>query len=111
MITCKGCGTEIHESAKVCPSCGCDRRHEIKTNSFSVWVYAAFIFFLYPFGLHYVYVRRWSAALIWVVIFVASAVFTGGWIGLLYYVAGWVHFIVVLCRGQKAIDAKYNYGK
>lgn len=111
MIHCEGCCAEIHESAKVCPRCGCDRSDEIKSHNFRLWAYAALIFFFYPSGLHYVYVKRWGAAVIWLAITAMLASLTGGLSLIGYYVLAIIHFIVVLFRGQNAIDAKYNYGK
>lgn len=52
MIFCRGCGKEIHETAKQCPHCGAPQSSTVSASAQSKIVLALLCFFLGVLGVH-----------------------------------------------------------
>jgi TM2 domain-containing membrane protein YozV len=97
MIFCQGCGKQMHNTARSCPSCGAvsAARKSDKTK----WIAALLAFFLGGLGVHRFYL--------------GNAV-----IGILYLLFCWTfipaiiafcEFIYFLAVSEESFDRKYNY--
>lgn len=97
MVSCVGCGKELHISAALCPGCGASqrtKRYKSKT------VAALFAFFLGGFGAHRFYLGQWWG-IFYLLLFWA-------WIpGIIAF----IEMFVFIFSDQKAWDEKYNEGK
>ncbi|MFA0155392.1 NINE protein [Vibrio sp. 10N.261.46.A3] len=93
---CKGCGKEIHETAKSCPGCGAQQGTQ---NSGKSRVTAAlFAFFLGGFGAHKFYLGKIG-------------------LGFLYLIFCWtmipaiiafIEFIIYLCESDEKFELRFN---
>ncbi|MDD9158407.1 TM2 domain-containing protein [Aliivibrio sp. S4TY2] len=96
LVFCRGCGTEIHESALACPKCGAQQSQKTDTNS--NWIVAVLLcFFLGFIGAHRFYTGRIGLGI--------AQLLTLGGLGL------WtlIDFILLLCGKLK--DSEGNYIK
>ncbi|MDI6770837.1 MAG: NINE protein [Anaerolineales bacterium] len=57
MVYCRGCGKEIHESARACPHCGVTQRGGAQGKS--KVVAGVLALFLGGFGIHRFYLEQW----------------------------------------------------
>ena len=98
MVHCRGCGKEIHESAKVCPSCGAAQAVTKRTGKSKI-VAGLLALFLGAFGIHRFYLRQWWG------IFYLLFVWTG-----IPSIISLVETFVFLLSNQENWDNKYNDG-
>lgn len=71
MIFCRGCGSEIHESAIACPSCGAPQQNSKAEHKSDKTILPAFLlcFFLGVFGIHRFYVGKVGTGILQLITF------------------------------------------
>ena len=94
MVYCRGCGKEIHRSARACPHCGAVQRTDVVKSKTVAGVLALF---LGGFGIHRFYLNHW-------------------W-GLFYFLFCWTFIpsiialaeaLAFFCASDEAWSAKYG---
>lgn len=93
MVFCRGCGKEIHSTAKSCPSCGAFQGGE--KNKMAA---ALFAFFLGGFGAHKFYLGKIGQGIIYLVFC---------WT-LIPAIVAFVEFIIYLCMSDEDFAKKYG---
>lgn len=96
MVYCRGCGTEIHETAVTCPSCGAAQFAVGDKNRI---VAALLALFMGSFGIHRFYLGQW-----WGLFYLLLC-----WTGIPSLVA-FVEALVFMFSDQRKWDDKYNAG-
>ena len=95
MVYCRGCGKELHESARACPHCGATQG--VANQGKSKVVAGLLAFFLGGIGIHRFYLGQW-------------------W-GILYFLFFWTFIpaiisffeaIVFLCTSDESWNRKYG---
>lgn len=97
MIYCRGCGKEIHETAKTCPQCGA-QNSTIQTGQKSRIAAALLAFFLGGFGAHKFYLGKIGQGILYLIFcwtFIPSII-------------AFVEFIIYLCDSDENFARKYG---
>lgn len=95
MVFCRGCGKEIHETARSCPHCGATNS---TANSKSRIAAALLAFFLGGFGVHKFYLGKIGQGFLYLLFcwtFIPSVV-------------AFVEFIIYLCMSDENFAKKYD---
>jgi len=96
MVFCRGCGKEIHSSAKACPHCGATQGSEAGQKS---RIAAAILaFFLGGFGVHKFYLGRVGQGILYLLFcwtFIPSII-------------AFIEFIMYLCSSDEDFARKYG---
>ncbi|AJJ25975.1 TPA: NINE protein [Yersinia enterocolitica] len=95
MVFCRGCGKEIHESAKTCPSCGATQKVTGERNRV---VAALLAFFLGGFGAHKFYLGKIGQGFLYLIFcwtFIPSII-------------AFIEFIIYLCNSDEEFARKYG---
>ncbi|ELY3611370.1 NINE protein [Cronobacter sakazakii] len=95
MVFCRGCGKEIHESARACPQCGATQFTGGNKNRISA---ALLAFFLGGFGAHKFYLGKIGQVLLYLIFcwtFIPSII-------------AFVEFIIYLCDTDENFARKYG---
>ncbi|AHB72568.1 hypothetical protein P262_p1087 (plasmid) [Cronobacter malonaticus] len=95
MVFCRGCGKEIHESARACPQCGATQFTGGNKNRISA---ALLAFFLGGFGAHKFYLGKIGQGLLYLIFcwtFIPSII-------------AFVEFIIYLCDTDENFARKYG---
>jgi TM2 domain-containing membrane protein YozV/Tfp pilus assembly protein PilE len=96
MVSCRGCGKEIHNTAATCPQCGAPQRTKRYKSKIAAGVLALFTG---GFGIHRFYLGQW-----WGIFYL---LFFWLWIpGLIAFIEG----LVFLFTDDEKWDKKYNEG-
>lgn len=97
MVFCRGCGKEIHESAKACPHCGATQG--INTQGTKSRIAAALLaFFLGGFGVHKFYLGKIGQGFSYLIFcwtFIPSII-------------AFIEFIIYLCDSDENFAKKYG---
>jgi TM2 domain-containing membrane protein YozV len=94
MVFCRGCGKEIHSTARACPACGAPQRAGTGKNKVVAGVLAIL---LGSFGIHRFYLGQW-----WGLLYILFCwTFIPGLIGL-------IEGIFFLVMSDEDWDARYN---
>ncbi|WP_122096835.1 TM2 domain-containing protein [Rahnella sp. Larv3_ips] len=97
MVFCRGCGKEIHESAKSCPQCGATQ--SVTPQGTKSRVAAALLaFFLGAFGVHKFYLGKIGQGFLYLIFcwtFIPSII-------------AFVEFIIYLCDSDENFARKYG---
>ncbi len=96
LVSCQGCGHQIHELAAKCPQCGAPQRRGRYKDKAVAGVLAIFIGGL---GIHRFYLGQW-----WGLFYLLL------WVTGIPSVVSFVEGIVFLLRDREAWDEKYNEG-
>ncbi|MFJ5161956.1 NINE protein [Pantoea sp. NPDC088449] len=97
MVFCRGCGKEIHESAKACPHCGATQSTQTQGNKSRIAA-ALLAFFLGGFGVHKFYLGRVGQGLLYLIFcwtFIPAII-------------AFVEFILYLCSSDEDFARKYG---
>ncbi len=97
MVHCRGCGKEIHSTARACPSCGADtfmRNPERKSRITA----ALLAFFLGGFGAHKFYLGKIGQGIVYLL-------FCWTFIPM---IIAFIEFIVYLCMSDEEFERKYG---
>ncbi|KAA6096629.1 MULTISPECIES: TM2 domain-containing protein [unclassified Pantoea] len=97
MVFCRGCGKEIHESAKACPHCGATQSTQAQGNKSRIAA-ALLAFFLGGFGVHKFYLGRVGQGLLYLIFcwtFIPAII-------------AFVEFILYLCSSDEDFARKYG---
>ncbi|EGR1126312.1 TM2 domain-containing protein [Vibrio cholerae] len=93
---CSGCGKEIHETARACPSCGAQQR---RTQGEKSRVAAALLaFFLGGFGAHKFYLGKIGQGLLYLFFC---------WT-LIPAIIAFIEFIIYLCESDEKFETRYQ---
>ncbi|MDI6478179.1 TM2 domain-containing protein [Cronobacter dublinensis] len=95
MVFCRGCGKEIHESAKACPQCGATQVTAGSKNRISA---ALLAFFLGGIGVHKFYLGKVGQGFLYLIFF---------WTFILAIIS-FVEFIIYLCDTDENFARKYG---
>ncbi|CAM3520440.1 hypothetical protein BS639_09085 [Rouxiella silvae] len=95
MVFCRGCGKEIHESARSCPHCGATSLSAGNKNRITA---ALLAFFLGGIGAHKFYLGRTGQGILYLIFF---------WT-LIPSVLAFIEFIVYLCSSDENFAKKYG---
>ncbi|EKM5066017.1 NINE protein [Cronobacter turicensis] len=95
MVFCRGCGKEIHESAKACPQCGATQVAAASKNRLSA---ALLAFCLGGFGAHKFYLGKLGQGLLYLFFC---------WTLIPSFIA-FVEFIIYLCDNDENFARKYG---
>ncbi|MBU9816947.1 zinc-ribbon domain and TM2 domain-containing protein [Rahnella sp. C60] len=97
MVFCRGCGKEIHESAKSCPHCGATQN--VNPQGTKSRVAAALLaFFLGGFGVHKFYLGKIGQGFLYLIFcwtFIPSII-------------AFIEFIIYLCDSDENFAKKYG---
>jgi len=96
MVFCRGCGKEIHKTARTCPACGAP---QISGGQKSKVVAGVLALFLGGLGIHRFYLRQW-----WGIFYLLFF-----WTGIPAIIA-FIEGIVFLCTSDESWDERYNQG-
>lgn len=94
-VFCRGCGKELHESAKACPNCGAQ---QVTQGSRSRVGAALFAFFLGGFGAHKFYLGKTGMGILYLIFC---------WTLITSFIA-FIEFIMLLCMSDENFNRKYN---
>jgi len=95
MVFCRGCGKEIHETARSCPHCGATNSVPGSKNRIAA---ALLAFFLGAFGVHKFYLGKIGQGFLYLLFcwtFIPSIV-------------AFVEFIIYLCMSDEDFARKYG---
>lgn len=95
MVFCRGCGKEIHETARNCPHCGATNSMPGSKNRIAA---ALLAFFLGAFGVHKFYLGKIGQGFLYLLFcwtFIPSIV-------------AFVEFIIYLCMSDEDFARKYG---
>jgi len=95
MVFCRGCGKEIHESAKACPQCGATQVTAGSKNRISA---ALLAFFLGGIGVHKFYLGKVGQGFLYLIFF---------WT-FIPAIISFVEFIIYLCDTDENFARKYG---
>lgn len=97
MVFCRGCGKEIHSSARACPHCGAEQRAPAAAPGKSKLVASLLALFLGGLGIHRFYLGQWWGLfyLLFVWTFIPSCV-------------AFIEGIVFLCTRDAQWESKYG---
>jgi len=99
MVYCRGCGKEIHETAKACPHCGAQNNSTVSPTSPKSRIAAALLaFFLGGFGVHKFYLGRIGQGFLYLIFF---------WTFIPAFIA-FIEFIIYLCESDETFARKYG---
>ncbi|MFU2319153.1 TM2 domain-containing protein [Rahnella sp. PCH160] len=97
MVFCRGCGKEIHESAKACPQCGATQSTGAQGTKSRVTA-ALLAFFLGAFGAHKFYLGKIGQGFLYLIFcwtFIPSII-------------AFIEFIIYLCDSDENFAKKYG---
>lgn len=97
MVFCRGCGKEIHESAKACPQCGATQSTQSYGNKNRIAA-ALLALFLGGFGVHKFYLGKIGQGFLYIIFcwtFIPSVI-------------AFVEFILYLCQSDEDFARKYG---
>lgn len=98
MVFCRGCGKEIHSSAKACPGCGATQNTGTGAGDKSRIAAALLAFFLGGFGVHKFYLGKIGQGFLYLIFcwtFIPSII-------------AFVEFIIYLCSTDEDFARKYG---
>lgn len=99
MVFCRGCGKEIHETARACPSCGAPQSQPgVVLGDKNRIVAALLAFFLGGFGAHKFYLGKIGQGILYLVFC---------WTLIPSFIA-FIEFIIYLCNSDEEFARKYN---
>ncbi|ECI2307722.1 NINE protein [Salmonella enterica] len=96
MVFCRGCGKEIHESAKTCPQCGAAQ--SVSHGEKSRVAAALLAFFLGGFGVHKFYLGKIGQGFLYLIFcwtFIPAII-------------AFIEFIIYLCDSDENFARKYG---
>lgn len=94
MIFCRGCGSEMHESAVACPRCGATQVPKSSKNRMAA---ALLAFFLGGFGVHKFYLSKVGMGILYLIFC---------WT-LIPGIVSFIEFILLLCMSDEDFARKY----
>ena len=97
MVFCRGCGKEIHETAKACPQCGAPQVTQVQGNKNRIAA-ALLAFFLGGFGVHKFYLGKIGQGFLYLIFcwtFIPALI-------------AFVEFILYLCSSDEDFARKYG---
>jgi len=97
MVFCRGCGKEIHESAKACPHCGATQSTSVQGSKSRISA-ALLAFFLGGFGVHKFYLGKIGQGFLYLIFF---------WTFVPAFIA-FIEFILYLCQSDEDFARKYG---
>jgi TM2 domain-containing membrane protein YozV len=92
---CSGCGKEIHETAKSCPSCGAQQKVQGEKSRMAA---ALLAFFLGGFGAHKFYLGKIGLGFLYLVFC---------WT-LIPAIIAFIEFIIYLCESDEKFETRYQ---
>lgn len=95
MVFCRGCGKELHSSAKACPHCGASQSVAGSKNKITA---ALLAFFLGGIGAHKFYLGRIGQGILYLIFcwtFIPAVI-------------AFIEFIVYLCTSEEDFARKYG---
>ncbi|SLM63188.1 MULTISPECIES: TM2 domain-containing protein [Dickeya] len=95
MVFCRGCGKEVHSTAKACPHCGATQSVKGEKSRISA---ALFAFFLGGIGAHKFYLGKPGQGILYLLFcwtFIPSVI-------------AFIEFIIYLCNSDEEFARKYN---
>ncbi|MBU3892264.1 TM2 domain-containing protein [Serratia rhizosphaerae] len=95
MVFCRGCGKEIHETARSCPHCGAPQPIPGEKNRIAA---ALLAFFLGTFGVHKFYLGKIGQGFLYLIFC---------WT-LIPSVISFIEFILYLCQSDEEFARKYG---
>lgn len=100
MVFCRGCGTQIHETAISCPQCGCQQAAAMG-NAKSQTVATVLAAFLGGLGIHRFYLRRPISGVLYLLFC---------WTGIPSF-AAFIEMLIYAFTSQQSWANKYNNGR
>ncbi|MBG6245421.1 hypothetical protein CS369_12700 [Candidatus Symbiopectobacterium sp. 'North America'] len=95
MVFCRGCGKEIHSTAKACPQCGAAQSAVGTKSRISAALFAAF---LGGFGAHKFYLGKIGQGFLYLIF---------SWT-LIPSIIAFIEFIIYLCNSDEEFARKYG---
>jgi len=97
MVFCRGCGKEIHESAKACPNCGATQSASFQGNKSRIAA-ALLALFVGGFGVHKFYLGKIGQGFLYLIFC---------WTFIPAFIA-FIEFILYLCQSDEDFARKYD---
>lgn len=97
MVFCRGCGKEIHESARACPNCGATQSASVQGDKSRIAA-ALLAFFLGGFGVHKFYLGKIGQGFLYLIFC---------WTFIPSFIA-FIEFILYLCQSDEDFARKYG---
>lgn len=97
MVYCRGCGKEIHETAKACPHCGAQNGTAASGQKSRIAA-ALLAFFLGGFGVHKFYLGKIGQGFLYLIFcwtFIPAII-------------AFIEFIIYLCESDESFAKKYD---